>query len=1416
MTLAAPDAGAVPTGTVTFLFTDIEGSTRLLQRLGARYAELLAGQRDLLRAEFTEWHGHEIDTQGDAFFVAFATAADAVRCAVAAQRALDAAEWPDGVALRVRMGLHTGEPLVGATGYVGLSVHRAARIAAAGHGGQILLSGTTRDLVEDDLPAGTALRDLGSHRLKDLRDETRIFDLVVDGLAADFPALATASAPEPPPTPGEPPYRGLQAFEEQDAGLFFGRTEIVAALADQVREARFVALVGASGSGKSSILRAGLLPVLRAAGWRILLLTPTAHPLEALADALAPDVSPAELARLVDDLRTEPRSLALALRSKLHLRRAGAHRTLIAVDQLEELFTLCRDETERDTFLANLAGAAGLSEASADTPPGPDRASVIVTLRADFYAHLASYPVPRDAAAASQRYVGAMSPTELEQAISQPAEMGGWEFAPGLVELLLGEVGSEPGALPLLSHALLETWRRRRGVTMTLRSYTESGGVRGAIARTADRVYEAELSEPARAIARGIFVRLTELGEGTADTRRRARLDELVPMGSDEQAAAVRAVLERLAEARLVTITEDSVEVAHEALIREWPTLREWLTADREGLRLHRRLTEAAAEWHAAGEDEALVFRGTRLAQLRDWAQANPGAPNELERRFLDASIELAEREEREREATRRREIETANALARGLRQRAVLLAGGLLAAVLLAGLAALFAQQSNDNAALAQRHAAEAIANAARADSQRLGAEADSLVSSDAGLAALLALNALGTTYTPQADAALQIAGRWLTGPVFAHDGPVWGLAITPDGQTLITGAGDTIYFWNATSGQPNGAPIETSMGPPEPRSPDNLSRQLSLSADGTTLLVQDQGGQAAIYRVSDRALVGSDSQSGVRAISPDGGEVASGGCCAGFSFRTLQVVDTSTSLLVSKLPQILVDRYLTFSPDGRRLGGVENSGKNVFVVDTKPDSRPTRMGTTIGLFDHVQFSADGKYLVAASGDGNAYIFDAQAQADGQPPLAAFTGAHTGALFDAQLSANGQLLVTSSSDGTACLWDVPQLSAGTPAQSVTRRQCYAHGGVVEDAVLSPDGRYVFTASADGTVRRWPTASLNEGATWHMDVRVAGLDFSADGSRLAVMTANRLQVLDLAGGQPRQIMGVPDPFGAAARPNFITRLALSPDGRLVLAASGPEAALWNVTTQSSITGYFNEVQNASLYPSAASFSADGTRLLAPVGRGLAVLDAANGKPVLALNFEGDPWTATLSPDGRRVAVWVQGSYHIWDVATEAPAGYLTGQSRDNSKPIDLAFTPEGSHLVSGDQDNVVRLWEIASPGSLVREFSGHTDAIQTVRVSSDGHYLLTASLDGTARLWDLASGALVREFPGHAGSQVTAAAISRDGRTVAIGSADGTVILTPVDLSAQEQQVCTALGGRTLSDQERAEYGVPQDGPACP
>ncbi|MCA9918484.1 MAG: hypothetical protein KC445_11060 [Anaerolineales bacterium] len=467
-----------------------------------------------------------------------------------------------------------------------------------------------------------------------------------------------------------PPFMGLKYFDAADTSLFFGRETLTAELTEHLQTSNFLAVVGASGSGKSSLVRAGLVPALQQTqpGLKVYVFTPTDHPLEALAITLTRHTdSIGVTTKFIDAMADDARSLHLAARRLVQ----NHEQLLLVIDQFEELFTQCRSEAERLAFVENLVTAV----TNPDNTPNNRPTRAVIALRADFYHHCAQYDALRRLLETQQRYIGAMSPTELRRAIEQPARQNGLTFEDGLVDLLLRDVGAsgdqppEPGALPLLSHALLETWRRREGHKLTFSGYTDAGGVQGAIAKTAESVYAQKLTPAQQTIARSIFLRLTELGEGTQDTRRRAPISELLPASS--AADETQTVLNLLSAARLVTTDEDSAEVTHEALIREWPTLRRWLDENRDGLRLHRHLTESAQEWQQLNRDPSELYRGARLEQAQEWATQHDDELNDLEREFLAASFTAQQKAVEEAQARQQRELAQAQKLATAQTQAA-------------------------------------------------------------------------------------------------------------------------------------------------------------------------------------------------------------------------------------------------------------------------------------------------------------------------------------------------------------------------------------------------------------------------------------------------------------------------------------------------------------------------------------------------------------------------------------------------------------------------------------------------------------------------------------------------------------------------------------------------------------------------
>lgn len=466
-----------------------------------------------------------------------------------------------------------------------------------------------------------------------------------------------------PPEPGDPPFQGLQYFDEKDSERFFGREFTTAQIVGRIKRTRFLAIIGASGSGKSSLLRAGVLPALRrgerlvdggmpptdSGQWAYQVITPTAHPLEALAASLMRDaVSVSQVAQLRDELAKDPKTLILSV--KQYLAQNSKKRLLLAIDQFEEIYTLCRSEDERKAFIDNLLSAVD--------PHDEQPITILIVLRADFYAHIAQNDRLREIVSQFQEFIGAMNRDELVSAIDKPLAMGGWKIQEGLIDVILEDIGYEPGALPLLSHALLETWRRRRGRTLTLSGYIEAGGVRGAVAQTAENVFHNQLTPVQQPIARMIFLRMAEIGDDNQDSRRRASFSELITRSTDE--LVIETVINILVDARLVTIGTlepgdiKVIEVAHEALIREWRTLRQWLDEDREGLILHQHLADDAMDWIKSGKDSGFLYRGIRLQNALDWVNTHPDFLNRQEQEFITTSQKVA-REEADKENRLRR-----------------------------------------------------------------------------------------------------------------------------------------------------------------------------------------------------------------------------------------------------------------------------------------------------------------------------------------------------------------------------------------------------------------------------------------------------------------------------------------------------------------------------------------------------------------------------------------------------------------------------------------------------------------------------------------------------------------------------------------------------------------------------------------
>ncbi len=1173
-------------------------------------------------------------------------------------------------------------------------------------------------------------------------------------LSTRFLELAQSARQEEAPAPGIAPYRGLLYFEEADADIFFGRQALTERLARHIMDlskgmqARFLAVVGASGSGKSSLVRAGLLVALRRAGWEGLVFMPTAKPKQTLEAKLS------------------------TLNGK------NPEREVIIVDQFEEVFTLCHDELERIAFIEKLLALA--QEPSRKT-------SVVIALRADFYSHCAQYPSLRQAVAANQEYIGQMSAPELRQAIEEPARRGGWEIEPGLVDVLLNDIGAqgagepEPGALPLLSHALLVTWERRCGVMFTLEGYHASGGVRGAIAETAESVYTDLLNQSQQQIARQVFLRLTELGEDTEDTRRRASLHELVLKSSE--AGQTRAVLNTLAEARLITINEDSAEVAHEALIREWQRLHDWLIADREGLRLHRHLTDRAQEWERRNHDAADLYRGARLAQAQEWAGANEERLNSSERAFLEASLELEKQEEIEREAQRQRELKAAQELAitqshsaKRLRRRAIYLIGVLALAIVAALTTGLFAYRSN--------------ANFTRADAQRLAAEANSMMQSgaDPQLIALLSLRSIKTQYTLEGETALTGASRLvLPAQTFGKidNNGIWTIAFSPDGKTILAGEDNRVLLWDVNSGKllqqfPAGIQAQAAF------SPDG-HEVLIGSGDGAQVWDLQTGEQIQQFAINNTFTF-------AVAFAPDGKDVITGGSDDN---ATLWDIKTGQQVrqFIGHTDSVL---SVAFSPDGKYLvtSSFDKTAR-IWRVDTGQQLR-VLIGHTNDIWS-VAFTPDGKYVITGSRDQTARMWDVQT---GQL-LYQFIG-HVDWVNSVSISPDGRFLATGSNDKTVKLWDI---QTGRVLQ-----QFSGQTGAISAVAFSPDGRYLLSGSLDGSTWMWDlTQTSGEYPVLNHNYSVYSVAFTPDGQKVVTSGDNNVvSVWDFRSGKVIQKLQYADNWG-------VFSVAVSPDGQLILTGdSDGTARLWNMQTGQlvhSLPGHRLGVSRVAFSPDgkySVTSSYDGYIRIWDVQSGQLVIKFQNDPTVSSQPIPFRPYGVAFSPDGKAVLAPGDGSVvGLWDAKTGALLREFKGHT---AEVLAVAFSPDGRYAVTAGMDQVALVWDVQT-GIMVHRLVGHTALIYGVAFSPDSQLILTASADNTFCLWDVKTGQAIRCFTGHSGP-VEGVEFSPNGKLFATASDDGTVRIWDVNYQDTVAYLCSHVL-RDFSPAERLKYNITGTAPTC-
>ena len=1244
------------------------------------------------------------------------------------------------------------------------------------------------------------------------------------------------------------PYKGLRAFQESDAGTFFGREELVERLLGRIEHddaTPFLAVVGPSGSGKSSVVKAGLLPALRGGAirgsqkWFITEMAPGRDPLEELAVAVE-QVAVDPPASLLAPLLHDERGLLNVLQRILPRDDDGqTPQLLLLIDQFEELFILTADEETRNHFINLLLVALGEPDS---------RLRVVVTLRADFYDRPLQIQGLGQLLRQRTEVVLSLTPEELERAVIGPAALAGINLEPELMAGIAADFIDQPGTLPLMQYALTELFERRKDGLMTLDAYRDIGGVTGALSRRADEIYES-LSPVGQEEAREIFLRLVTLGEGVEDTRRRVLRSELegISIANDQRGkdaelqsgvsafdkseirkpksdmanpkSGISGVIDRFGRYRLLTFDRDpltrgpTVEVAHEALLREWPRLCEWLNESRVDVRLQRLLATETAAWLNAGKDEAYLLRGAHLDQYAGWPEEANVSLTAEETAFLAASFAARDRRRAEEEARIQRELQTAqqlaetekqraedqaNAAAR-LRRRAVILAGALGIAALLAVAALFFARQSNENAAVAGRNAAvaqEAANLAATREVEALiaaGAQATAQAAAQLNEAQAIAQQATAeaeadfrATAEAQAgadrDSALQaqseaeLQAALTTSRELALAGLI-NLDSDPELSILLALEALKVQHTNEAEEVLHRA-LQTSRVVDAFVPHEGHTREVVYSPDGRRLATAGTDTLAKVWDLeTGREIVTFTGHAGDWVFAPDNNWIeeveftADGsrvGSIADNGMLRIWDAQTGEELLAidadfggDALESGGFAGTLAFSPDGTKMArGFADGSARVWDAVTGEElivlsGHGVEPSQNFGVYGvgTVDFSPDSSRLATAGIDAEALtiIWDI---ASGEP-LTTLAG-HTLSVNDVRFSPDGSLVATTGEEGETYIWD---------ADSGQRLLAIDHGGI--SVHFLPGGAQLATAGKDGTIRIWDVASGEELIKLPGNPGgIAYFDIKPDGSQLVTATSHGpVKFWNIGPTHESLIIDVGHPQLAKA--------TYSPDGQY-LATTGSEnisAQIWDASSGTELLA----LQGHDDFVSDIVYSSDGLQLATASVDGTARLwDAKTGEALQVLSGHNH-WVnkVAFNPDNTLLVTAGQDKkVIIWDV-TSGEALYTLEPFTDGIWSIN--FSPDGAMLATGTGhiDAKVRIWDVENGRELSTTFEGHEWQVNDVIYSPDGSLILTTSDDGSARIWDVESGQelLFMDAP----SKVLSADFNPDGQLIVTGEEGGNI-----------------------------------------
>lgn len=1153
------------------------------------------------------------------------------------------------------------------------------------------------------------------------------------------------------------PYRGMDYFDIQHVTNYFGRTNMIEKVLLKLQETSFVAVVGPSGSGKSSLVRAGVIHALSQTAMtvkqklKIEIFRPGENPLFALAVLLVRLLDPA--LSLVDQLDVSEKLIKKLetgnISSDTIFKRLQIENSnlVIVVDQFEEIFTLCKNEYFRSNFLDMLL--------TIDKP----WLKIIITLRADFYGKVLERTTLGERIDKGLVNVLPMNYAEYRAAIEQPAHQAGRRFEDGLVERLLTDVQIEPSQLPLLEFALTELWSQQKNDgLLTHIAYQKIGGVIGAIAKRSDTILK-ELMPNEQDKIRAIMTRLVCVStpeEGSEDTKRRMDLSEF---DSRE-----RILIQQLADARLLVTgrdeqtNTDTVEIAHEALIRRWNIIKIWLNNDREFLLWRQRLRTLIDHWQASNREQGSLLRGTLLVEAEEWLRLRMSNLTVVEKDYITASHELSQKELDEKKAINLR-----------LRTRARLLAGLSVVALTLAVSAIWFSVQSYLNASDAEKQRLAFEQMASRSLAEQMAAQAIVLIEREGAAndqALLLIRQAtriikrLSLDVTDNVDKALRLAAeniRWHeTFPPSAHRSPINSLAFSPNGKYVISGSSDsTVRLWTI-EGQSDSLQLQAILTGHKSKvlsvafSPDS-TKIISASEDHTVRIWDTFSGKSL------HILYGhSFSVTNVR-YSPNGDQIASASLD-----QTLRIWDSKTGSLIRVLQTGPVTD-LAFSPNGKQIAAVVDN-KFVQVWDFKSGEPLFSLPNHSETVYTIAYSPDGKFLASAGKDKFINLWNI----DNGELLFSIIGQNE-SIYSLVFSPNSNFLAFAGSSGSVYIWNI--------IEQKLFKKLTGHSSYILSIDYDQSGSKIASGGFDHSIHIWDVKSGDIlGTTSCQTDSISTAFFSPDDKQ--IVSASNDNSICIWDRRTKKVV-----LSLKGHEKGVYSALYSPNGKLVVSASADKTIrIWDAHSGKLIHTFRGHTKDVTW----ATFSPDGKYVASSSkDQTLRIWDMQSGNLIkVLLNHKETIWSIAYSITGKQIASAGDGKViYIWDIESSK---ILHTLEVDQAGTLSISYSPDNKYIIAAGLEGKIYIWE-SNTGNLIRTISGHSGFIYSALYSTDGRFIVSANSDRTVKVWDSTNGALIYTLRGHT-DDVFSAAFSQDNKAIVSASRDHTVRLWTMG-SAEYQQV---------------------------